>query len=123
MRDMDPSEGEVPASRLLLKALESLEPQERSLVLEGLLGRALSMSGSQGFGPFPVPLEPRSWQAAFATPTGGAPSAGDQRMFPVRLPERDHARLKAWCEGHAFPMAVVVRGLIERFLDQQEPGV
>jgi predicted DNA-binding protein len=41
-------------------------------------------------------------------------------MFPVRLPDRDHRRLKAWCERHNFPMAVVVRGLIERFLDQQE---
>jgi hypothetical protein len=41
-------------------------------------------------------------------------------MFPVRLPERDHARLKSWCEQHV-PMAVVVRGLIERFLEAQEP--
>jgi hypothetical protein len=41
-------------------------------------------------------------------------------MFPVRLPERDHARLRSWCDEHNFPMAVVVRGLIERFLDRQD---
>jgi predicted DNA-binding protein len=42
-------------------------------------------------------------------------------MFPVRLPERDHARLKQWCDNNGFPMAAVVRGLIERFLDERQP--
>jgi hypothetical protein len=40
-------------------------------------------------------------------------------MLPVRLPERDYERLKSWAGRHEFPMAVVIRGLVERFLDAQ----
>lgn len=47
---------------------------------------------------------------------------GPLRTIPVRLPEPLHERLKAWSEEHNFPMAVVVRGLIERFLDDQTEG-
>ncbi len=41
-------------------------------------------------------------------------------MIPVRLSEAQHQRLKQWCAEHGFPMAVVVRGLIDRFLDSWE---
>ncbi len=44
---------------------------------------------------------------------------GPLHTIPVRLPEPLYDRLKAWSEEHSFPMAVVVRGLIERFLDDQ----
>ena len=43
---------------------------------------------------------------------------GDQVTIPVRLSQAQHQRLKHWCAKHGFPMAVVVRGLIERFLDE-----
>ncbi len=42
---------------------------------------------------------------------------GPQMTIPVRLSEAQHRRLKEWCAEHNFPMAVVVRGLIDRFLD------
>jgi len=43
-----------------------------------------------------------------------------QRMVPMRFPEPQYDRLKQWCATHGFPMAAVVRGLVERFLDEQD---
>lgn len=50
----------------------------------------------------------------------GAPPQGPLRTMPVRFPEAQYHRLKDWSEAHGFPMAVVVRGVVERFLDEQE---
>ncbi|HWH11270.1 MAG TPA: hypothetical protein VG165_09085 [Solirubrobacteraceae bacterium] len=117
---MSPAQVDSSSIRLLLRALDTLEADERTAVLECLLGRALASIEIPDFAPMLTSAESRSMQLAFPARTGAAPPAVDQRMFPVRLPERDHTRLKAWCDIHGFPMAVVVRGLIERFLDQQE---
>lgn len=43
----------------------------------------------------------------------------DMKMVPIRFPAKLHEQLKAWCEEHNFPMAAVVRGLVERFLESQ----
>lgn len=51
--------------------------------------------------------------------TGPSLSSRHQ-VLPVRLGEAQHRRLKEWCERHEFSMAVVIRGLVERFLDEQE---
>jgi hypothetical protein len=48
-------------------------------------------------------------------------SGGEHQTFPVRLPEEQHAALKAWCTEHGFSMATVVRGLVENFLRAQGP--
>jgi hypothetical protein len=53
-------------------------------------------------------------------PLGAFGASGPLRTMPVRFPEQQYQRLKAWCEEHNFPMAVVVRGLVERFLDEQQ---
>ncbi|MEY2442267.1 MAG: hypothetical protein QOJ46_1693 [bacterium] len=45
------------------------------------------------------------------------PAGPNHQVIPVRLSEDSHRRLKEWCAEHNFPMAVVVRGLIDRFLD------
>jgi hypothetical protein len=45
------------------------------------------------------------------------PAGPNHQVIPVRLSEDSHRRLKEWCAVHNFPMAVVVRGLIDRFLD------
>ncbi len=50
----------------------------------------------------------------------GSLAPGAQQVVPVRFPEAQHQRLKNWCATHGFSMAVVVRGLVERFLDDQE---
>jgi hypothetical protein len=52
--------------------------------------------------------------------SAGSLGRAGQQMVPVRFPEAQHRRLKEWCSTHGFSMAVVVRGLVERFLDQQE---
>ena len=41
------------------------------------------------------------------------------RMLPVRLTPASHERLRRWSTDHGFAMAVVVRGLIERFLEER----
>jgi predicted DNA-binding protein len=40
-------------------------------------------------------------------------------MLPVRLTPESHERLRRWSADHGFAMAVVVRGLIERFLEER----
>jgi hypothetical protein len=60
-------------------------------------------------------------RAALPSPPPAAVGvSGPLRMMPVRFPEQQYQRLKAWCEEHSFPMAVVVRGVVERFLDEQQ---
>ncbi|MBV9536357.1 MAG: hypothetical protein JO321_13185 [Solirubrobacterales bacterium] len=51
----------------------------------------------------------------------GTTAQGPLRTMPVRFPAEQYQRLKDWCEQNNFPMAVVVRGVVERFLDQQQP--
>ena len=62
-------------------------------------------------------------RSAVYGPPDVAGTAGPLRTLPVRFPDRQYDRLKAWCEANNFPMAVVVRGLVERFLDERAPLV
>jgi hypothetical protein len=41
------------------------------------------------------------------------------RVLPVRLPPELHERLRSWSAEQGFSMAAVVRGLVERFLEDQ----
>jgi hypothetical protein len=62
-------------------------------------------------------------RAALPTAPSGSPgprASGPLRTMPVRFPEQQYQRLKDWCEANNFPMAVVVRGVVERFLDEQQ---
>lgn len=61
-------------------------------------------------------------RAVHGSPSGVVGTSGPLRMMSVRFPEEQYQRLKAWCEEHKFPMAVVVRGVVERFLDEQQPA-
>jgi predicted DNA-binding protein len=52
----------------------------------------------------------------------GARDAGDDpslKVLPVRLPAADYERLRAFSRQHGFSMAVIIRTLVERFLDGQ----
>ena len=51
--------------------------------------------------------------------TGPLPSGEETQLVTVRLPTEGHARLRDWCSENGFTMAAVVRGLVERFLDDQ----
>jgi hypothetical protein len=58
--------------------------------------------------------------ASGALPLRSLPAGEDSQLVTIRLPAGVHAQLREWCAGHGFTMAAVVRGLVERFLDQQE---
>jgi hypothetical protein len=47
--------------------------------------------------------------------------AGDSQLVTIRLPAESHAKLRTWCTEHNFTMAAVVRGLVDRFLEDQTP--
>ncbi len=53
-------------------------------------------------------------------PLGSALAAGEEsQLVTIRLPAERHAQLRTWCSEHGFTMASVVRGLVERFLEEQ----
>ncbi len=112
---------------MLLKAIRSLPEREQDTVLGYLLERTL-LSGGEALDPRAMPHRPSMTSvtaAAGAAPPpalvySGTGEPGTLRTMPIRFPEPLYQRLKDWCSEHNFPMAVVVRGLVERFLDEQQ---
>jgi hypothetical protein len=110
---------------LLHKALQTLDVDERDELLRGLLlGRLTAgMSSEAGVvGPVAAPRAgvDRERLASLLGREIEAPvSAGAHlKVLPIRLPEADHERLRQFCQASGFSMAVVIRTLVERFLDQ-----
>jgi hypothetical protein len=97
------------AAGLLLKALDSLPERDRELVLRTLLTGGITPGrGSQlraGRAPVSFPEQIRRQM---------------EQPLLVRLPTDLHVRLRTWATSHGFSMASVVRGLVERFLDDQD---
>jgi hypothetical protein len=115
--------GELTA--LLLKALRSLSPEEREQVVAELLAARLEAPEVQSAEvlPLPPPAAPPAMHSKgahlFALRQSLAlGAAGPWQTVPVRLPVELHDRLKHWCQANNFTMAVVLRGLVARFLDQ-----
>ncbi len=103
------------AARLLLHALDSLTPRDRDLVLRNLLtgriGTIRSVEPSHVHGP----------SGPFSGANVGMEMTRQvEQPLLVRLPADLHARFRRWATSHGFSMASVVRGLVERFLDDQE---
>ncbi len=128
------SEAEEPVpkassvARLLFKAVKGLPEEEQSAVIEFFFARGIGTPQPPLFGHFlheaaqlrgPVTHIPGHEHGAMSI-TARKPMGPDQITIPVRLSEAQHQRLKQWSADHNFPMAVVVRGLIERFLDSWE---
>jgi hypothetical protein len=116
-------------SKLLLKAVRGLPQKEQDQVLAALIRSALpSPVTPEHPGSVPVP-RPGSARPvpemlmisdpATAFGTGPLETTGTSAMLPVRLPPELHERLRRWSNEHGFSMASVVRGLVERFLDEQ----
>jgi hypothetical protein len=110
---------------LLHKALQTLDVDERDELLRGLLlGRLTAgMSSEAGVvGPVAAPRAgvDRERLASLLGREIEAPvSAGAHlKVLPIRLPEADHERLRQFCQASGFSMAVVIRTLVERFLDR-----
>lgn len=102
---------------LLLKAIRSLPQQEQDEVMRSIVGRAFAgVEAPPTVGPFP-PHGPD-----VSVVTGPAFDASKQMTAPllVRLPADLHDRLRRWSTTNGFSMAAVARGLIERFLNEQE---
>jgi hypothetical protein len=105
------------AAGLLLKALGSLSERDRDLVLRTLL--------TGGIHPTPG-REATHLRASGAPVSFPKIDVGMQirrqmeQPLLVRLPTDLHVRLRSWATSHGFSMASVVRGLVERFLDEQD---
>jgi len=100
---------------LLAKALRTLTDEEQGVVLKHLL-------------PVPDVAGHTSWLGYAAARrtvlTLSAPKETDPATvgFLLRLPAASHARLKHWSDQHGYSMNVIVRGLVERFLDGPSGG-
>jgi hypothetical protein len=109
--------------KLLLKAFRSLSDEEQEIVMAELLeartapwpwpGPPLARSLDELKELTGVGMEPPT-----APPPIG-PEGGPWQSVPVRLSTEQHERLKQWCQANGFTMAVVLRGLVARFLDDQ----
>jgi hypothetical protein len=121
--------------RLLLKAVRSLPQDEQDKVLTELLG-AKGVGGRPAQPSGQVPRSDPGWASltAAAEPPSPPPSETEERLspfspqlraggpwqtVPTRLSLEQYERLKQWCQANDFTMAVVLRGLVERFLDDQ----
>ena len=123
------------AARLLVRALAQLPDADRDRVYTWLLSTSLSPQAGV-IAPlsrrvaWAVQAEaPRAQQQDFAESGADlvrnlfrSPASSAQQMVPVRFSAEQHARLRAWCTEHGFSMATVIRGLVDRFLDSQQPG-
>ena len=124
-------------SRLMLKAVRSLPPEEQEALLEALLEPKLAPwpgppatdpgpagpglpAGEVFHGPIP-PQRVYGPEQGFGVtlPPLGPETGGPWQSVPVRLSTDQHERLKQWCQTNGFTMAVVLRGLVARFLDDQ----
>jgi hypothetical protein len=106
---------------LLMKAVRKLEPAEQEEVLgELLVGSTAQLATlTPGLTSTRRPVSPRTrvelteWAATMAV------ASGDMKLLPVRLPSADYERLRMWSREHGFSMAVIIRTLVERFLNDQ----
>jgi hypothetical protein len=123
-------------SRLMLKAVRSLPPEEQDALLEAMLEPRLvpwaapgvpdpgtagpGLAAVEVHGPIPPPRVYGPERGFGVTlPPVGPETGGPWQSVPVRLSTDQHERLKQWCQTHGFTMAVVLRGLVARFLDDQ----
>jgi hypothetical protein len=112
-------------AELLSKLVEGLPEEDRQRVLVWLLDRSLGTGPEFGG----VHATRRDWIEAMPTllapgeestsRTLTAARRGEYQVVPIRLPTEQHAALRDWCAEHGFSMATVVRGLVERFLDER----
>jgi hypothetical protein len=106
--------------KLLLKAFRSLSDEEQETVMSELLGTRTApwprpeLFHARALSDFRVELGEE-----LTPPAIGPESGGPWQSVPVRLSTEQHERLKQWCQANGFAMAVVLRGLVARFLDDQ----
>ena len=104
---------------LLARALGHLSAQEQGEVLRSLL--PAPVPGAAGTGWLAQSMASRATLALQLEDEGARPAVEKVGLL-VRLPAATHRRLKAWSDAHGHSMNVVVRGLVEQFLDAQDSG-
>jgi hypothetical protein len=106
---------------LLLKAVHSLDPDEQEEVFGHLLvgaGAPPALWLHQPFLALSRPTAPPDRSTlADELSTTLAVASGELKLLPVRLPRVEYERLRSWSREHGFSMAVIVRTLVERFLN------
>jgi hypothetical protein len=114
--DRDPTPAE-----LLAKALDAMPTEDRTRVLTWLLNRSFHDAPS-------VLRQAMVTSLSMAAPTPHEATAmlsrtlvrgGEHQVVPIRLPAEQHSQLRDWCQEHGFTMATVVRGLVDRFLEER----
>jgi hypothetical protein len=106
--------------KLLLKAFRSLSDEEQETVMTELLEARTApwaqpeMLHASSLREVTVGIGP-----TMTPPPIGPETGGPWQSVPVRLSTEQHERLKRWCQANGFTMAVVLRGLVARFLDDQ----
>ena len=128
-----PTPGPRTASRLLVQAVGQLPPEDRDRVYAWLLRTGFRSQRAGVPGPLArrlgwelghqqqVQTQTREWGQAVVAELVRGSSSPAQQMVPVRFSADQHARLRAWCGEHGFSMATVIRGLVDRFLESQQP--
>ncbi len=120
----EPSRKPSDITRLLYKAVRSLPEDEQAAVFEYFLERGIGspLAPAAAIRGHDTTLWAQGAGSAAATVITARKPGQAQQVVPVRLSEETHRRLKQWSADHDFHMSVVVRGLVERFLDSwQEP--
>jgi hypothetical protein len=109
------------AATLLLHALDRLPPDDRELVLRALLTGSIGRAAHRS----QPPMLGAEMVAEHGSFRPGVESVRQvEQPLLVRLPTDLHSRLRTWATDNGFSMAAIVRGLLERFLAEQEarPG-
>lgn len=126
---------------LLLKAVRQLPPEEQDEVLRSLLSgsvvtRRTGVPSVPAVDPVQIdlptgamPLQPSRVDRLFGWPLIADPPSTEVtsepdtalKVLPVRLPVADYDRLRSFSREHGFSMAVIIRTLVERFLDERVP--
>jgi hypothetical protein len=116
---------------LVVKAIQALPDGDRDKALAWLIERNAPNWGAavararppRATGTEPAEPGPALPSPALSRRLGEYASLhGEHQGILVRLPVEQHTRLRTWCAAHGFSMATVVRGLVDRFLDQQSPA-
>lgn len=116
---MTPDPQSDTVADLILKALDSLTAGERRQVLSALIRSGLSPAPASS--PAWPTMPPMSAAEGFSGLGARVSAGGPPAVLPVRLPQDQLEQLRTWCADHGFSMAVVIRGLVERFLESQRP--
>jgi hypothetical protein len=99
----------------LVSLLDQAEPEDRHAITTWLL-RVSAAS-----------VRRRGWMIRQFTPVHDAAVAAalgtneEHQLVTFRLPVDRHSELRDWCASHDFTMAAVIRGLVDRFLEEQRP--